>query len=122
MKGVHDRVLAKLHTPEKVDLQAEQIELANINELKSLLKSKDSEVKNFETFKNEFEKVQRARVVNAKMAADYMKKAAKALDEFNRKAKDLGLKARDVKEYVSLSEAFSEISVIVSEYNTTYKK
>ncbi len=122
MKGIKERVLAKLHAPEKVELQSEKVMLANINELKSLLKSKDSEVKNFETFKNEFEKVQRARGVNAKMAVDYMKEAGKALDEFDRKAKDLGLNARDVKEYVSLSEAFSEISVIVSEYNTTYKK
>jgi len=56
------------------------------------------------------------------MATDYMKEAAKALDEFNRKAKDLGLNSRDVKEYVELSEAFSEINTIVSEYNTTYKK
>jgi hypothetical protein len=29
MKGVHDRVLAKLHTPEKVELQSEKVELGN---------------------------------------------------------------------------------------------
>lgn len=122
MKTIKDRVLKYMPKEEKVELQAEQIELGNIGELKALLKAKDSEIKNFDTFKNEWEKLQRARSVNSKMATDYMKEAAKALDEFNRKAKDLGLNSRDVKEYVELSEAFSEINTIVSEYNTTYKK
>lgn len=37
MKGVKERVLARLHTPEKVELQAEQIELGLVDELSALL-------------------------------------------------------------------------------------
>ena len=105
----------------KLNKDSERIELSSINELKSMLSSNNNEVNNFETFKKEIETIIRLKNVNSKQASASLKKTASILDGFNRKVDELGLNARDVKEYVALSKSFSELNTIISEYNTKYK-
>ena len=102
--------------PKDVELSKMEVELSNINELKAMIESNKGEVKNFEQVKKEIEIVNRRIVVSSEQTKQSLKKTAKVLDEFNKKASNLGLNARDVKEYVDLSKSFSELNTIVSEY------
>ena len=117
-KTVFNRLFAEA---KKTELETHKVELSNIQELKSMLSSNDLEVKNFETFKKEIETIIRRKNVNSKQTSESLKKTASVLDDFNSKVKELGLNARDVKEYVDLSKSFSELNKIVSEYNNKYK-
>ena len=105
----------------EVKLESQKIELGSINELKSMLSSNESEMKNFEAFKKEFERINTVRDVNSKETSKSLQKTASVLDNFNKKTKELGLEARDVKEYVELSKSFSLLNSIVADYNTKYK-
>ena len=101
---------------DKTELAKHEVELSNINELKAMIESNKGEVKNFEQVKKEIEIVNRRIVVSSEQTKQSLKKTAKVLDEFNKKASNLGLNATDVKEYVDLSKSFSELNTIVSEY------
>ena len=107
---------ALFKVPKDVELSKMEVELSNINELKAMIESNKGEVKNFEQVKKEIEIVNRRIVVSSEQTKQSLKKTAKVLDEFNKKASNLGLNARDVKEYVDLSKSFSELNTIVSEY------
>ena len=111
----------RLFKNSEVELKSEKIELGLVDDLKKLSSSSDAELKNFESFKSEIEKVKRAGLVNKKQALSTQKLIASELDKFNSKAKELGINPREIKEYKEASQKFSDLSVIIAEYNTTYK-
>ena len=114
-------ILKALQNRKSVELKSEVVEFSLIDDLKKLASISDDELKNFETFKGELEKVKRAALVNKKQATVTQKTIAKELDSFSSKAKELGINPREVKEYKEASQKFSDLSVIIAEYNTTYK-
>tara|TARA_R110002020_G_scaffold451207_1_gene665066 strand:+ start:92 stop:451 length:360 start_codon:yes stop_codon:yes gene_type:complete len=111
-KAVYNKLFSK-----KTELETHKVELSSIQELKSMLSSNDSEVNNFEVFKKEIETIIRRKKVNKKQTLASLKETKSVLDDFNKKVKELGLNAKDVKEYVNLSKSFSELQTIVSEYD-----
>ena len=111
-KTVYNRLFNK-----KTELESHKIELSSIQELKSMLSSNDSEVNNFEAFKKEIETIIRRKKVNKKQTLSSLKETKSVLDNFNKKVKELGLNAKDVKDYVNLSKSFSQLQDIVLEYD-----
>ena len=114
-------ILKKVYEKDEVKLESQKVEFGSINELKSMLSSNESEIKNFETFKKDFERMSNIKEVNSKQTAQSLKQTANVLDKFKTKIKDLGLDAREFKEYVELSKSFSLLNSIVADYNTKYK-
>jgi len=118
---MNNNIVEFLNSRNKVELSAQVVELALTDDLKAAISAVDSEQKNFDTFKSEFDKVKRAGIVNSKQASATIKMLAKLLDDFNAKAKDLGVDASSVSEFKDLRKKFSDLNGIIAEYNTTYK-
>jgi NDP-sugar pyrophosphorylase family protein len=122
MKGIKERVLAKLHAPEKVELQSEKVELGIADDLKK-----------YEGYFSKWE----AAVISEKNKIDSIRKELLDLFEvsnslitdlmndmgkFEKSAKDLGINPSDSKVYNSAEKVFKQFAKEGDNLNQFAKK
>ena len=95
-KEITDKVMTKL--------ASEKVELANVKELQSILKSLDSKESKMLNLSNKFIDLKRELKAENDKYDSELEKALKSLNEFKNKAKELGLNANDIKQVKDLSD------------------
>jgi type I site-specific restriction-modification system R (restriction) subunit len=116
-----NKVFSKLAKEEKTELASEKVELANIKELQSILKSLDSKEDKMLKLSNKWIDLKRElKSENDKYTAE-LEKAIKSLNEFKNKAKELGLNANDVKQVKDLSDFVNYAQGTVKDINRITK-
>lgn len=129
MKSIRSRVLSSMPKEETVELQAEQIELSSLKELKqyiSILKAnaKESEKEGELYIKAEAE-LQRAWArLNGHRNSIYsnaVSSAPSVIKDFESKVKELGLSADDVKEVKELKKEIENIKEYIKLFDKVSK-
>ena len=102
-------------------LASERVELANIKELQSILKSLDSKEDKMLDLSNKFIDLRRELKAENNKYDTELEKALMSLNEFKNKAKELGLNANDIKQVKDLSDFVNYANGTVKDINLITK-
>ena len=115
MKGIKERVLARLHSPEKVELQAEQIDLNAFKDLKDGSDNADS------LASKAFGDLQKAAENLSKMANNYeslaekeVKRLSQGRKEYAKAAKELGFSPDNNAIYTGADSSLRQMKELAS--------
>lgn len=122
MKSIRSRVLSFMPKDEKVELQAEQIELGLSQDLKKYegyFKKWESSVK---SEKNKIDSIRKELFDLFEISNSLINDLMNDLGKFEKAAKDLGINPEDSKEYKSASQVFKKFAKEGDELNGFAKK